>query len=89
MEMVFYVLAIILLTGVTIFVSTLFVIGIIQGTKEPVNLAGLCAGGTSLPENRIQHIDCWGTWDGYTTEENGVLNHYDAFGNKTGTSRRV
>lgn len=83
------VLVIILLSAITIFVSTLFAVGFVQGINEPANIEGLCSGGNSLPENRIQHINCWGTWDGYTIEDDGVLHHYDSFGKKTGTSHRM
>ena len=70
----------------------LLIYGFIQGVKEGPHSPEYYTGSLlpELPENRIQHVDAFGTWDGYSVlGENGEMKHYDWMGTYQGTSKRM
>lgn len=69
----------------------LMVIGFVKGLREPYKQEGFGSGNSDYPDNRIQHADCFGTWDGYSVpgDKEGEWKHFDSFGICQGTSRNM
>ena len=78
---------------VSAFLFGLLIYGFIQGVKEGPHSPEYYTGSLlpELPENRIHHVDAFGTWDGYSVpgDKEGEWKHFDSFGICQGTSRNM
>lgn len=89
---ILYILAFagIALVAITLFV--LLIIGFVQGIKEGPHPPEYYNGSLlpEPPEHRIQHVDTFGTWDGYSVvSENAEIKHYDWMGAYQGSSKQM
>lgn len=85
-----YALAAGAIAAVSLALVVLMVIGFVEGLREPYKPEGFGSGGSAYPNNRIQHVDCFGTWDGYSVVfKNGEIKRYDWMGTYQGSSKQM
>ena len=79
------------IAAVSLALVILMAIGFIKGLKEPYRPENVRTESSAYPENRIQHIDCFGTWDGYSVpgDKEGEWKYFDSFGICQGISRNM
>lgn len=78
------------IAAVSLALVILMAIGFIKGLKEPYRPENVHTESSAHPENRIQHIDCFGTWDGYSVpgDNEGERKHFASFGTQIGSSKK-
>ena len=86
-----YALAAGAIAAVSLALVVLMVIGFVKGLREPYKPEEFGSGGSAYPDNRIQHVDCFGTWDGYSVpgDKEGEWKYFDSFGICQGISRNM
>lgn len=75
---------------VSLVLVVLMVVGFVKGLREPYKPEEFGSGGSAYPDNRIQHVDCFGTWDGYSVpgDKEGEWKHFNWFGMQIGSSKK-
>lgn len=85
-----YILAVGAIAAVSLVLVILMAIGFIKGLKEPYRPEAMSTENSAYPETRIQHVDCFGTWDGYSVpgDSEGEWKHFNSFGTQIGSSKK-